>query len=159
MEVNEEYLLADYARVDFFVPKYKLVIELNGPTHYNCVNILNRKDRIRQAFFVFKGYKVLNIDVCMFLMRKAAGDKIGERWISKQIRHVLFNGLKPEQMPKQVWYELDLYKDEDKEIENEEEREKFERLYFEGEGSNQSRDNSEDDEVVEIEEEEEEDDQ
>lgn len=46
-EVQEEIMLEDFARVDFYVPKYKLIIEVNGYYHYNYMAKLNKQSEAK----------------------------------------------------------------------------------------------------------------
>jgi very-short-patch-repair endonuclease len=47
--------------VDFYCPKARLVVEVDGPAHYDDVQGL--RDQIRQAWLVEHGHRVLRIDV------------------------------------------------------------------------------------------------
>lgn len=45
--------------VDFFLPEFKIIIQLDGPSHYS--EEIQKKDHYRDVFLQSQGYKVLHL--------------------------------------------------------------------------------------------------
>lgn len=66
LDIQTEVTLENFARVDLFVPEFNLIVEVNGPTHFNAMRKLNKKTQTRIEFFRHLGYQVVSIDIISF---------------------------------------------------------------------------------------------
>lgn len=49
-------MLADIFRVDCYIPEFNLIVESNGPFHYNGLNKLNKTTEARKNLLKKLGY-------------------------------------------------------------------------------------------------------
>jgi len=59
-------MIGDFYRVDLYLPEYNMVIEVNGPPHFNGLGIYNKKTLLKQRVIEKLGYKYLSITTMEF---------------------------------------------------------------------------------------------
>jgi very-short-patch-repair endonuclease len=60
--LQQEVIIADFVRVDFFVPELNLIIEVDGPLHENGISHSNKKSQMKKMVLERLGYTVCNIN-------------------------------------------------------------------------------------------------
>lgn len=56
-----EKIIDDFYKVDMFMPARNLIIEVQGPYHFNGLGLLRKKDLTRRRVFKELGYRYCEI--------------------------------------------------------------------------------------------------
>lgn len=100
-EVQEEVTIAEFVRVDFFIPELMLIIEVDGPLHDNGLNKMNKKTQMKKMVLEHLGYTVCNINALNFITHQNTTwkENEGEKYIKEQIKWALKNSGNQQQKP------------------------------------------------------------
>lgn len=62
LQIEEEALIDDFLKVDILIPDHKLVVEVNGPTHFNGLGQLNKKTQTKRRVLEALGYRYASVN-------------------------------------------------------------------------------------------------
>ena len=91
IKIHSEYTVADLIRVDFFIPEFNLIVEANGPVHYNGLGLLNQSTKSKMTLLRTLGYNVCDIDTIRFLFANRIPGDNARRYIAKGLNTTLMN--------------------------------------------------------------------
>jgi very-short-patch-repair endonuclease len=72
-ELLFESMIDEFYMVDAVLPARKLIVEVNGPSHYNAMGQLSQRQRIKQKVLEKLGYTVCQVPAS-FMNRAAASE-------------------------------------------------------------------------------------
>ena len=90
IKIHAEYTVADIMRVDFFIPEFNLIVEANGPCHYNGLGLLDQITKGKITLLRTLGFNVCSIKTISFLFDKRIKGG-ARRYIEKELMTTLKN--------------------------------------------------------------------